>query len=95
MLYSDFFAVSQVAGIAKPGNDISVFVQLFIERGREDLHVRMIRLNARNPFGRRDEADQLDVRASPFFQEANARGRGSAGARNPPGTYARDRNSPD
>ena len=39
MLYSDFFAVSQVAGIAKPGNDISMFVEQRVDGCTPERHI--------------------------------------------------------
>ena len=50
-----------VAGVAQTRADIGVLVELAVDRGRPDRHLGVLCLDGRDPLGRGDQADQLEL----------------------------------
>ena len=73
-----FCAKNPVSGIAEAGNDISVFVQVVIQRRDVDIHVRMVFLHLLDPFGGADDTHQLDMPNAGLLQECDRRGRAAS-----------------
>ena len=46
-----FGAKDTVAGIAEAGEDVAVPIELFVQRGRVDVHLRKFRLDSFDAFG--------------------------------------------
>ena len=69
-----FRAENAVARITQSGNDIAVFIEFFVQRGDENLDIRMICIDNVYAGRRRYETHQLNVLNAPFFKECNRRG---------------------
>src|SRR5207248_6611785 len=73
--------VEPVAGVAEAGDDVAALVQLAVDGGGDDPHVRVFALQVLDPFGRGDQADERD-RAGARALDCGNRGRaGAAGGK--------------
>ena len=69
-----------VAGVAQAGHDVAALVQVRVDGGHVDVHIGMRRRQGRDPFGRGDDADELDPRGAPALEDVDRRhGRAAGG----------------
>ena len=60
-----------VAGITKSREDVSVCIQLAIERGRDHAHIRMMSSEMPESFRRGDETQKADARCAGTLQRSH------------------------
>src|SRR5262249_43941506 len=68
-----------VAGVAQSRHDVAVAVQVAVDGGRVDRHVGMTAVEVSQPFGARDETDELDRARPGLLQAIDRRHRGMSG----------------
>ena len=73
-------AEQPVSGVAQTGYNVSVFIQVIIQRSDIDIHIRMILLNPRNAFRSRNQIYETDMRTSALYDKINCSAGASAGS---------------
>src|SRR5439155_9773497 len=68
-------AVEPVSRVAQAGDDVPLLVQLPVDRRDDDPYIGMLADDVLDPFGRRDQRNQQDVRRTRALDRAD-RGRG-------------------
>lgn len=68
-------AVEAIARIAQAGDDVAVFIQLFINRCRVNVHIRMMFLDHRDSFRSSDQAHQFHTGTADVLDKIDGRDR--------------------
>src|SRR5690606_18190014 len=66
-----FRSEQPVAGVAEARHDVAVLVQMAVDGGHIDVHIRMFLLDGVDALGRRNQAHQLDLRAAALLQQGD------------------------
>ena len=61
-------AEQAITGVAKSWQDIAVFIELTVERGANDRHIRVCGVDSRYADGRRNDAEKADALRTGAFE---------------------------